>query len=120
MPPKKMEVKPDTAPPVFTVNLETSKGLVVVEVHRDWAPHGADHFYNLVMTGYFDGNRIYRVTQRYAQFGVNGDPKTTGLWSMARIPDDPREAQQSQRNAELRAGGRRHTHHAVILQFAGQ
>ena len=88
-PPKKVEVKSETAPAVFTVNLDTTKGLVVVEVHRDWAPNGADHFYNLVKTGYFDGNRIYRVTQRYAQFGVNGDPKTTGLWSMARIPDDP-------------------------------
>ena len=88
-PPKKMEVKRDTAPAVFTVHFDTSKGAVEVEVHRDWAPHGADHFYNLITTGYFDGNRIYRVTQRYAQFGVNGDPKTTGLWSMARIPDDP-------------------------------
>jgi peptidyl-prolyl cis-trans isomerase A (cyclophilin A) len=88
-PPKQTEVKRDTAPDVFSVNLDTSKGPVVVEVHRDWAPKGVDHFYNLVTTGYFDGNRIYRVTQRYAQFGVNGDPKTTGLWSMARIPDDP-------------------------------
>jgi peptidyl-prolyl cis-trans isomerase A (cyclophilin A) len=90
-PPKKTEAKRDTAPAVFTVHFDTSKGPVEVEVHRDWAPHGADHFYNLITTGYFDGNRIYRVTQRYAQFGVNGDPKTTGLWSMARIPDDPRK-----------------------------
>jgi cyclophilin family peptidyl-prolyl cis-trans isomerase len=88
-PPKKAEVKREIAPDVFSVNLDTSKGPVVVEVHRDWAPHGVDHFYNLITTGYFDGNRIYRVTQRYAQFGVNGDPKITGLWSMARIPDDP-------------------------------
>jgi len=89
VPQKKVEVKRETAPAVFTVNFDTTKGPVAVEVHRDWAPHGADHFYNLITTGYFDGNRIYRVTQRYAQFGVNGDPKITGLWSMARIPDDP-------------------------------
>ena len=88
-PQKKMEVRSETAPAVFKVNLDTTKGPVVVEVHRDWAPHGVDHFYNLIQTGYFDGNRIYRVTQRYAQFGVNSDPKVTGLWSMARIPDDP-------------------------------
>jgi len=87
--PKKAEIQSETAPGVFTVNLDTTKGLVVVELHRDWAPNGVDHFYNLVKTGYFDGDRIYRVTQRYAQFGVNGDPQTTALWSMARIPDDP-------------------------------
>jgi len=86
---KKTEVRSETAPAVFKVNLDTTKGPVVVEVHRDWAPHGVDHLYNLIQTGYFDGNRISRVTQRYAQFGVNSDPKVTGLWSMARIPDDP-------------------------------
>ena len=32
---------------MFQVNLDTSKGPVVIEVHRDWAPIGADHFYNL-------------------------------------------------------------------------
>lgn len=91
-PPKKIavksEAKSETAPAVFTVKMDTSKGVVLVEVHRDWSPNGVDHFYNLVKTGYFDGDRIYRVTQRYAQFGVNGDPSITGLWSMARIPDD--------------------------------
>jgi peptidyl-prolyl cis-trans isomerase A (cyclophilin A) len=88
-PPKKAaEAKNEIAPGVFAVNLDTSRGPVVVEVYRDWSPNGVDHFYNLVKTGYFDGNRIYRVTQRYAQFGVNGDPSLTSLWSMARIPDD--------------------------------
>src|SRR5215831_11922147 len=89
--PKKLVAKSDTAPPVFTVKFDTTRGPVTVEVHRDWAPNGADHFYNLIGTGYFDGARIYRVTQRYAQFGINGDPKITSLWSMARIPDDPRK-----------------------------
>jgi len=87
-PKKAAEVKNETAPAVFRVNLDTSRGPVVVEVHRDWSPNGADHFYNLVKTGYFDGNRIYRVTQHYAQFGVNGDPSLTSLWSTAHIPDD--------------------------------
>ena len=87
--PKKADAKSETAPDVFTVNLDTSKGAVAVEVHRDWAPAGVDHLYNLVKTGYYDGNRIYRVTRAYAQFGVNGDPATTRLWSMVQIPADP-------------------------------
>lgn len=85
----KVEAKSETAPDVFTVNLDTSKGGVAIEVHRAWAPKGADHFYNLVKTRYYDGCRFFRVTRAYAQFGVNGDPQTSALWSMARIPDDP-------------------------------
>lgn len=88
-PPKKAEVKNETAPDVFTVLFDTSKGPVTVEVHRDWAPHGVDHLYNLIKTGYYDGNRIYRVTHAYAQFGVNGDPAINRLWSMISIPPDP-------------------------------
>jgi peptidyl-prolyl cis-trans isomerase A (cyclophilin A) len=89
--PKKSEPVSETAPAVFTVKFDTTRGPVTVELHRDWAPNGVDHFYNLVKTGYFDRQKIYRVTQRYAQFGVNGDPQTTSLWSMARIPEDPRK-----------------------------
>src|SRR4051794_1847173 len=88
-PPKKAEVKNENPPEVFTARLDTSKGMVEVEVHRDWAPVGVHHFYNLVKTGYFDGNRIYRVTQAYAQFGINGDPATTSLWGTTHIPADP-------------------------------
>lgn len=80
----------EQAPEVYRVNLDTSKGAVVIEVHRDWAPHGADHLYSLVKLGYFDGNRFYRVVRNFVvQFGVSGDPATTQLWSNAYIPDDP-------------------------------
>lgn len=91
VPQKKVEVPKGPPPAVFKVSFDTSRGLVVVEVHRDWAPRGVDHFWDLLQTGYFDGDRIYRVTQRYAQFGINGDPSVTSLWSTARIPDDPRK-----------------------------
>ena len=36
---------PATAPAEFRVRLDTSKGTIVVEVHRSWASHGADCFY---------------------------------------------------------------------------
>lgn len=87
--PKKASA-PETAPESFRVNFETSKGAFVVEVTRAWAPRGADHFYELVKTGYYDGNHFYRVLPTYVvQFGVNGDPQTTRLWSSMSIPDDP-------------------------------
>lgn len=80
----------ERAPDIYRVNLDTSKGAVVVEVTRAWAPHGADHFFDLVKTGYYDGDRFYRVVPHFVvQFGINGDPKISQLWTSLRIPDDP-------------------------------
>jgi cyclophilin family peptidyl-prolyl cis-trans isomerase len=79
------------APDLFDVRLETSKGEIVIEVHRDWSPHGADRFYNLVRAGYYDDARFFRVIQgRWAQFGINGDPKISNAWRPRTILDDPR------------------------------
>ena len=80
----------EQAPAVFKANFETSAGAVVIEVHRDWAPIGADRFYNLVKSGYFDGVKIFRVMPGFmAQFGMHGDPAVNAAWSSARIQDDP-------------------------------
>ncbi|HXK02389.1 MAG TPA: peptidylprolyl isomerase [Verrucomicrobiae bacterium] len=77
------------APDIFKVNLDTSKGAVVIEVHKDWAPLGAQHLFELVNRGYYDGNRFFRVTRAYVQWGVNGDPQVSSLWSTANLRDDP-------------------------------
>jgi cyclophilin family peptidyl-prolyl cis-trans isomerase len=80
------------APPVFRVRLDTSKGPMVIEVHRDWAPNGADRFHELVRAGYYNDNRFFRVVAgRWAQFGINGDPKLATEWRGRPIPDDPRK-----------------------------
>jgi homoserine O-acetyltransferase len=79
------------APEIFRVRLETNKGAMLLEVHRDWAPHGADRFYNLVCAGLYDDARFFRVIKgRWAQFGINGDPTIAQLWRAQTIPDDPR------------------------------
>lgn len=83
------EAKVEKTPDVFQAAFDTSKGPVVVEIHRAWAPIGVDHFHSLAKTGYFDGNRFFRVTRAYAQFGINGVPQTTALWSTAYLPFDP-------------------------------
>jgi homoserine O-acetyltransferase len=77
-------------PGVFRVQLDTTKGAIVIEVHRDWAPRAADRFYELVTTGYFDDTRFFRVVKgQWAQFGISGDPKTATAWRERSIPDDP-------------------------------
>lgn len=82
--------KVERAPDVFEVLLDTSKGPVSIEVQRGWAPIGADHFYNLVKTGYYDGNRFFRVVRNFmVQFGISGDPRLNRLWGGMNIPDDP-------------------------------
>lgn len=78
------------APDRFRVHLETSKGLVVLDVHRDWAPHGADRFYNLVAHGFYDQARFFRVIAgRWAQFGIPADPEIASRWRNRTLPDDP-------------------------------
>lgn len=84
----KPAAKVEKTPDVFQAVFDTSKGQVAIEVHRAWAPIGVDHFYSLIKTGYYNGNRFFRVTRSYVQFGINGDPTTNGLWSTARLPDD--------------------------------
>jgi homoserine O-acetyltransferase len=79
------------APDLFRVQVETNKGPMTWEFHRDWAPHGVARFYELVRSGYFDGNRFFRVIAgRWAQFGINGDPKIANEWRTKNIADDPR------------------------------
>jgi homoserine O-acetyltransferase len=79
----------EAAPREYKVRLETSKGAIVIEVHRDWAPNGADRFYQLVTSGYYDDNRFFRVVAgRWAQFGINGDPETAAAWRTKTFPDE--------------------------------
>lgn len=79
-----------TAPATFKAKFETSKGDFIVEVQRDWAPHGADRFYNLVKHGFYDEVRFFRVISGFmAQFGISGDPEVSAVWREQRIPDDP-------------------------------
>lgn len=87
-----MDPSMDTAqaPAVFKADFDTTKGKFVIEVHRDWAPLGADRFYNLVKIGYYNGAPFFRVIKGFmVQFGINADPAVNAKWIDAKIPDDP-------------------------------
>jgi peptidyl-prolyl cis-trans isomerase A (cyclophilin A) len=80
----------EPVPDVYHVQLDTSKGMIELEIYRDWAPRGADHFYELVHSGFFDEARFFRVVRDFVvQFGINGDPQTNQMWASAMLPDDP-------------------------------
>ncbi len=79
------------APAEYVVEFTTTEGKIEVTVHRDWAPLGADRFYNLVQLGYFTDVAFFRVVKGFmVQFGMHGAPEVNAAWKTARIADDPR------------------------------
>jgi peptidyl-prolyl cis-trans isomerase A (cyclophilin A) len=80
----------EKAPATYKAKLDTSKGAVVITVHRDWAPNGADRFFNLVKNGFYDDVRFFRVIPNFmAQFGIHGNPSVMAAWRPATLKDDP-------------------------------
>ena len=79
-----------TAPADFKAEFVTTKGNFVVEVHKDWAPLGADRFYNLVRGGFFTNAAFFRVVPNFmVQFGLNANPAVNSAWRSANLRDDP-------------------------------
>ena len=80
----------ETAPDVFSARFETSKGDFVIGVQRDWAPIGADRFFNLVKNKYYDDVRFFRVSAGFVvQFGMHGDPFVNQAWGDHPLLDEP-------------------------------
>lgn len=78
------------APAEFKVAFTTSAGNFTVQVHRDWAPLGADRFYNLVRRGFFTNASFFRVVPGFVvQSGLNANPAINKVWDQAKIQDDP-------------------------------
>jgi peptidyl-prolyl cis-trans isomerase A (cyclophilin A) len=84
------QVTDEQAPATFRARFETSQGPFVIEVHREWAPLGADRFYTLVKRGFYNGTRFFRVLSGFmAQFGLSGDSKVQGEYALANLIDEP-------------------------------
>jgi peptidyl-prolyl cis-trans isomerase A (cyclophilin A) len=89
-PPAPVTPAVDAAPAQFKVRFETSKGPIVIELHRDWSPNGVDRVYQLVQQSYFDDVRFFRVVPGFVvQFGMHGDPATNAKWVAQPLMDDP-------------------------------
>ena len=85
-----------TAPDTFEVLFHTTAGNFTVAVTRDWAPIGADRFYNLVNNGYYDGTRFFRVVPDFVvQWGIHGNSDVNAAWydpanaESVNLEDDP-------------------------------
>lgn len=98
-PAKSADVPAGDVPETFQVKLETTQGDVLIEVHRDWSPHGAARFYELVKIGFYDDCRFFRVIPGFmVQWGIHGDPKVMDKWRDNNIPDDRPTGENLQSN----------------------
>jgi len=86
------------APTTYFVELDAQalangkSGKIKIEVHRDWAPKGADRFFQLVQAGFYDKAEVFRVVPNFVvQFGINSDPAIQQAYrgGSANIQDDP-------------------------------
>ncbi len=77
------------APEVYKVKFTTTKGDVIIQVNRVWAPIGADRFYNLVRSGFFKDAAFFRTIPNFmTQFGIPARPDVAAAWSHADLIDD--------------------------------
>ncbi len=90
----------------YQVKFETTKGDFVVEVNRLLSPLGADRFFELVKTGYFDEAKFFRVVPGFVvQFGLAADPNMTARWQNKRLVDEPVKASNKAGTITFAMGG---------------
>ncbi len=80
----------EQAPDHYRARFDTSKGVFVIAVTREWAPLAADRFYNLVKNGFYNDSRFFRVLSGFmAQWGLHADPSVQSAWRTANLKDEP-------------------------------
>jgi peptidyl-prolyl cis-trans isomerase A (cyclophilin A) len=106
------------APSSFKVRFTTTKGEVLIQVHRDWAPQGADRFYNLIKIGYFSDIAFFRAIKKFmVQFGIHGEPAVSKEWKNARIEDDPVKHSNTRGTITFATSGKNSRTTQVFINF---
>ena len=108
----------EQAPEVYQVAFETSAGSFRIEVLREWAPRGADRFYNLVQNGFFDDQHFFRVVRdRLVQFGLHGQPDVASRWYRSSIQDDPVTRSNRRGTLSFASGGKHNRTTQVFINL---
>ncbi|MEI6435796.1 MAG: peptidylprolyl isomerase [Bacteroidota bacterium] len=77
------------APATFQAVFHTSRGDFTVEAIREWSPAGADRLFQLLMTGFYNQNILFRVQKGYViQFGICDKKEVNSFWDKRPIPDE--------------------------------
>mmetsp|Transcript_35938 Transcript_35938/g.40036 ORF Transcript_35938/g.40036 Transcript_35938/m.40036 type:complete len:279 (-) Transcript_35938:367-1203(-) len=68
---------------------DNGNNMIVIEIHREWSPLGADRVYSLVKDNYYDCAAFFRVVPGFmVQWGIASNPTETEKWKTP-IQDDP-------------------------------
>ena len=111
----------EQAPATYKARSTPARASSCSRCSRDWAPNGADRFYNLVKNGFYDNARFFRVISGFmVQFGINGDPELSAQWREARIQDDPVTQSNKRGYHHLRHGRPEHAHQPGVHQLRRQ
>lgn len=89
----------------FRVRVETSAGDIEIEFVPEWSPLAVARVRELAELGYWGGARVYRVNDRYAQFGYSGRPALDSVWIGAGLPDEPTRASNTRGTVSFARGG---------------
>ena len=78
------------APAIFHATFKTTKGNFTMEVTRAWSPLAADRLYQLLKTGFYNGNSLFRVQKGYVvQFGIGDMKEINFFWDKRPVYDEP-------------------------------
>jgi len=78
------------APDTFRAEFATTKGNFTIEAYRNWSPLGVDRLYQLIKSGFYTDNCIFRVQPEYVvQFGISNDPDANHYWDKRPVADEP-------------------------------
>lgn len=106
------------APDSFRVDFQTSRGPFAVQVTRSLSPKGADRFYELVQSGFYDDQRFFRVVPGFvAQFGLNDKPKINEEWDAKPIEDEPVKMSNARGTLVFATSGPNSRSHQVFLNL---
>ena len=79
-----------TAPDTFYAAFKTTKGEFTIEAVREWSPEGVDRLYQLITSGFYDNNCLFRVQPEYVvQFGISDNKEANFFWDKRPVPDEP-------------------------------
>jgi cyclophilin family peptidyl-prolyl cis-trans isomerase len=109
----------EQAPASYKAKFDTSAGAFVIQVTREWAPLGADRFYNLVKNGFYDDVRFFRVLDGFmAQFGMSGNPGIQAAWRNSQLKDDPVKQSNKRGYVSFATAGPNSRTTQVFINFA--
>lgn len=120
------EQQASVAQPSAKVEFLTTAGRLVINVHKEWAPKGAEHFLGLVHQGFYSDIAFFRCVEGFlTQFGLS-DKEQYKHWHYEEIPDDENLHMGIQKNYVSFAGGGANTRSTQLfiafeyLDFLGE